>query len=241
MGTAIATWRPAEGPSSSLPGRNPLGVKDWCTLERFTRLLPVAGYLLASTQGVERVRSLPRSLGASAVETRRPRQDSLGRSFRRWDVFPGKKGGECVGKTKRGKGTKIMVLSDGHGTPLSANIHSASPAEVTLIEPLLNNAVADWGQPQRLIYDKAADSDPLRERLWKQRGIDLVCPHRKRRKRARTQDGRKLRRYRRRWKIERSIAWLQNFRRLVVRYEHHAHLFRGFVQLACMFTILKRF
>jgi transposase len=31
------------------------------------------------------------------------------------------------------------------------------------------------------------------------------------------QDGRALRRYRQRWKIERTFAWLSNFRRLVVR------------------------
>ena len=95
-------------------------------------------------------------------------------------------------------------------------------------------------RPQRLLYDRAADSDPLRERLA-QRRIELICPHRRGRKRPRTQDGRAFRRYERRWKIERSIAWLFNYRRLVVRYEHHDFLFRGLLQLACAFTILKRF
>lgn len=132
-----------------------------------------------------------------------------------------------------------MVLVDGHGTPLAAEIASASPAEVTLIEPLLEKRILRR-KPRRLIYDRAADSDPLRARLAK-RGIELICPHRKNRKRPPTQDGRPLRRYARRWKVERSISWLFNFRRLVVRYEHHAHLFHGFVQLACLFTILQRF
>lgn len=163
----------------------------------------------------------------------------MGRGDGRWDVFPGQKRGACVGKTKRGKGTKIMVLVDGHGTPLAAEIASATPAEVTLIEPLLAKRVVRR-QPRRVIYDRAADSDPLRRRLAR-RGIELICPHRKNRRRPRTQDGRALRRYRRRWKVERSIAWLMNFRRLVVRYEHHAPLFHGFVQLACLFTILQRF
>lgn len=94
--------------------------------------------------------------------------------------------------------------------------------------------------PKRLIYDKAADCDALRLRLRK-RGIDLISPHRRGRVRPRLQDGRKLRRYKRRWKIERSISWLQNFRRLVTRYEHHAHLFLGFLQLACLYTTLRRF
>jgi transposase len=132
-----------------------------------------------------------------------------------------------------------MKLIDGHGTPLAIDIASASPAEVTLIERLVAKRVLRR-RPQRLIYDRAADSDPLRARLARQ-GIELICPHRKNRKRPKTQDGRPLRRFKRRWKIERSISWLQNFRRLVTRYEHHAHLFLGFAQLACLFITLRRF
>ena len=132
-----------------------------------------------------------------------------------------------------------MVLVDGRGLPLAGEIASASPHEVTLIEPLLNRRLLRKS-PKRLIYDAAADSDPLRTRL-KRRGIDLICPHRRNRKRPATQDGRKLRRYRRRWKVERSIGWLQNFRRLVTRYEHYAHLFHGFVQLACLMIVMRRF
>ncbi len=132
-----------------------------------------------------------------------------------------------------------MLLADGSGLPLAADVHSASPAEVRLIEPLLARRVLPR-RPRRLIYDKAADCDGLRLRLAK-RGIDLISPHRRNRTRVKLQDGRKLRRYRRRWKIERSIAWLFNFRRLVVRYEHHAHLFLGLLQLACLYTTLRRF
>ena len=134
-----------------------------------------------------------------------------------------------------------MLLIDGQGTPLSAEIESASPAEVHLIEPLLDHSVISWRDPEHLLYDKAADSDPLRHRLLCWRGIELVTPHKKNRKKKPTQDGRSLRRYRKRWKVERTISWLKTFRRLVVRYEYYAHLFHGFVQLACLFTILKRF
>ena len=77
----------------------------------------------------------------------------------------------------------------------------------------------------RLIYDKAADSDPLRKRL-KAKGVDLIAPHRKGRVKPPVQDGRKLRRYRRRWKIERTMAWTQNFRRLVVRYDRYIAMFK---------------
>jgi transposase len=163
----------------------------------------------------------------------------LARSDCRRHVFLGEKRGECVGKTKRGKGTKTMVLADGRGLPLGAEVASASPHEVTLIEPLVERRVLRK-KPRRLIYDLAGDSDPLRKRLAR-RGIELVCPHRKNRKKPPTQDGRKLRRFRRRWRIERSIGWLQNFRRLVTRYEYYAHLFHGFVQLACLMVVMRRF
>jgi transposase len=144
-----------------------------------------------------------------------------------------------VGKTKRGKGTKTMVLADAKGLPISATIASATPHEVTLIEPLLGCRQLRR-RLNRLIYDTAADSDPLRERLAK-RGIELICPHRRNRVKPATQDGRRLRRYRRRWKIERSIGWLQNFRRLVTRCEYHAELFQGFVHLACLIIVLRQF
>ena len=55
------------------------------------------------------------------------------------------------------------------------------------------------------------------------------------------QDGRKLRRYRKRWKIERTFAWLGNYRRLVVRYERLIDMYRGFFHLACIMIVLNRF
>ena len=55
-----------------------------------------------------------------------------------------------------------------------------------------------------------------------------------------TKDGRKLRRYKRRWKVERLNAWLQNFRRLIVRHEVQPALFQGLVHAACMVIVLRR-
>jgi len=208
-------------------------------LERFTNAISLSCNVLAAAQGMDRVGRVRASLGAAARKTRRTETFAVGRNNGRWDVFPGKKGGAEVGKTKRGKGTKIMLLVDGEGTPLAVETASASPAEVTRIESLLDRRMR-IRRPQRLIYDRAADSDPLRTRLA-QRRIELICPHRSNRKRPKTQDGRKLRRYRRRYKIERSISWLFNFRRLVVRYERHATLFLGLIHLACVFTILQKF
>ena len=132
-----------------------------------------------------------------------------------------------------------MVLVDGADLPLAVTIDSASPAEVGLIEPLIDEAVTPF-VPPRLVYDRAADSDSLRERLAT-RGIELICPHRRGRVRPATQDGRPLRRFRRRWIVERTIGWLQTFRRLVTRYEFYSFLFHSFAKLACMMIVLRRF
>ena len=74
--------------------------------------------------------------------------------------------------------------------------------------------------------------------MQREHGITMIAPHRRNRKKK-TQDGRPLRRYKRRWKIERFFAWLQNFRRLVVRYERHAAHFLGFLHLACILILLR--
>lgn len=133
-----------------------------------------------------------------------------------------------------------MAVADSHGLPVAVCIRSASPHEVTLVEETLDAMLIDEA-PTVLIGDKAYDSDPLDERLREERGIELVAPHKANRKKAVTQDGRPLRRYKRRWKVERLFAWLHNFRRLVVRYERHAANFLGFVQLGCMLILMRHF
>ena len=140
-----------------------------------------------------------------------------------------------------------MVVVDGQGVPLGVHLDSASPHESTLIERTLDAvAVPREGRgrprknPDRVIYDRAGDSDPLRKRL-KKRGIEWICPHRANRVKPKLQDGRKLRRYRRRWKVERTFSWYGNFRRLVVRYEHHIEMYRAFFHVACVIITLRQF
>jgi len=123
-----------------------------------------------------------------------------------------------------------MGITDGHGLPIALRTESASPAEVKLVEATLDERVVKK-VPERLIGDKAYDSDKLDESLMKSYGIEMISPNRQSR-RVPTQDGRPLRRYVRRWKVERLWAWLFNFRRLVVRYEYHAENFQGLVHLA---------
>lgn len=131
-----------------------------------------------------------------------------------------------------------MAFSDGSSVPLSLYTESASPHEVTLVEPTLASSFLKE-KPKRLIGDRAYDSDPLDEALLEQ-DIEMVAPHRKNRKKRKTQDGRKLRRYKRRWNIERLFGWLQNFRRLVVRYEYKDENFLGMAQLGCIMILLRK-
>jgi transposase len=169
---------------------------------------------------------------------RRPagaRSTGLGRGFCGCLLRGGKKGGDRIGPTRCGKGTKIMAIADSHGLPIAIRVTSASPNESTLVESTLaERHVA--ALPKRLIGDKAYDSDPLDQRLSEQ-GIELIAPNR--RKRKKTQDGRPLRRYLRRWKIERLFAWLKNFRRLTSRWERYSANFLGMVQLGCTLILLR--
>ncbi|MBI3321590.1 MAG: transposase [Candidatus Omnitrophica bacterium] len=105
-----------------------------------------------------------------------------------------------------------MVLADGAGTPLGVHVDAASPAEVSLLPATVESLPPDCGPPERLIGDRGYDSNAAR--VWlAARGIEL---------------------------IERSLAWLQNFRRLVVRYEYLAVNFIALVHLACAVITLKR-
>jgi transposase len=144
-----------------------------------------------------------------------------------------------VGKTKRGKGTKIMGLTDAGGLPIAVDATSASPHEITLIDDTLDACFLE-NVPEKVIGDKAYDSDKLDKRLAKERNIEMVAPHRSNRRNQPTQDGRTLRRYKKRWKVERLFAWLQNFRRLVVRYEYHLENFLAMIQLGCIVILLRR-
>lgn len=133
-----------------------------------------------------------------------------------------------------------MAVADGASLPLALSGFSASPHEVTLVEPTLDQLLIDE-PPQRLIGDKAYDSDPLDERLLAERTIELIAPHKRNRKKQKTQDGRKLRRYKRRWKIERLFAHLQNYRRILVRYDYKLCNYMGFVHLGAIYLVLRRY
>jgi transposase len=130
-----------------------------------------------------------------------------------------------------------MVLVDGQGVPFGMHLSAATPAESSLALATLEARVTER-LPERIIADKGYDARHLWEAM-KAQGVDLIAPHLRTRI-NRFQDGRKLRRYRRRWIVERTNAWLFNFRRLVVRYERKLENFRAFLHLACALIALRR-
>lgn len=147
-------------------------------------------------------------------------------------------GGDGIGCTKSGKGVKIMVLVDANGLPVAVETASAQPHEARLVQHLFDFMLTEE-MPPRVIGDGAYDSDRLDEELADQ-GIELIAPHKYNRKpENKTQDGRPLRRYKRRWKVERTIGWIQNFRRLCIRWEKSTKLFQGFLHLGCTVLLLR--
>ena len=201
--------------------------------------------MLASAEAVGRTGCMAASLESIVGNLGCRRTTAMGRGIPGWELRSRQKGGDAVGKTKRGKGTKWMVLGDGQSVPLGVRLESASPAEVTLADATLREVRVPRSKgrprqkPERVIADRGYDSDPLRKR-WKKRGIELISPYRNNNKERRYHDGRKLRRYKRRWIIERTNAWLGQFRRLLVRHEHLLSIYRAFFYLACMWITLRK-
>jgi len=184
-----------------------------------------------------RAGKLERILACSGQGVTSKRKTSLGAGLYRRLLHEGKKRGLAVAPTNRGKGTKIIALADDHSLPRAVSIESASPHESQLVEGVLGHSFLDT-LPARLIGDRAYDSDRLDRDLDERYGVVMIAPHRGVR-RSPTQDGRPLRRYRNRWRVERLFAWLHHFRRLVIRWEYHVENFFGMVRLGCMQILFR--
>jgi transposase len=111
--------------------------------------------------------------------------------------------------------------------------------EATLANVNVTTGHRKRGKPKRLIGDRGYDSNTVRVLLVK-RGVEPIIPARSHHTVATHQGGRQMRRYKRRWIIERSNGWLQTFRRLVVRYERSEKIFAALVHMACALITLKR-
>lgn len=198
--------------------------------------------MLASAHRVDGQRIVDQDLGGRSGGTGCCWHSRRGRTIRRRNLCPCPKRGFEIGNTKVGKGSKIEIVTDANGIPIGAATAAANTAETALIGPALNSIPATIELPKGVpvIADKAYDSDPLREDLAAA-GFTLLSPHRDNRVKPSTNDGRRMRRYGRRWKIERTIGWLHSFRRLLVRHEYYSFVFDGFVHLGLALICLSKF
>ena len=134
--------------------------------------------------------------------------------------------------TDRAKlGSKRHLLCDGNGIPLVIQLTGAnrndSQQALALVDaiPLLQGVRGrPRCRPDCVVGDRGYDAYPIRRGL-RIRGIRPWLAQRN------TGHGSGLGRWR--WVIERTFAWLSQFRRLRVRYEKRADIHQAFLSLGC--------
>ena len=159
----------------------------------------------------------------------------------RLEPDPGEKGGSETGPSPvdRGRaGSKQHLLVEQSGLPLAWSLTGGNRNDVTQLIPLLEQVPAVAGlpgrprrRPERLLADRGYDHDKYRK-LVRELGITPVIARRK------TANGSGLGRYR--WVVERTFAWLHNFKRLLVRYDRRADMHEAFLALGCCLVCFRR-
>ena len=135
---------------------------------------------------------------------------------------------------------KLEVVTDARGLPLGMATAGANVSEQALLVPALDDVPLEIPAGTPVVADKGHDSDPLRDEV-KAAGCVPVIPHRKNRVKPSRNDGRRLRRYRHRWRVERTNAWLHCYRGLAVRWCHYSFMYAGLVYLSFIHLALQRF
>jgi transposase len=135
---------------------------------------------------------------------------------------------------------KLEIIVEREGLPLGMAAAGANVSEQSLLVPALNDIPLELPADTPIVADKGHDSDPLRDAVEKS-GFTPVIPHRCNRVKPSRNDGRRLRRYRNRWKIERTNAWIHCYRGLATRWAYYSFLYTGMVYLAFIHMALKRF
>ena len=145
-----------------------------------------------------------------------------------------------MGHTKVGKGMKLEVVVDASGLPLGLQTAAADVSEQQLLMPALDDVPIPVPPGTPLIADKGHDSDPLRDELEGEQLLPII-PHRNNRVKPSRNDGRRLRRYRHRWLIERTNAWLHCYRAVATRWAYYSFMYVGLVYLSFIHMALQRF
>jgi IS5 family transposase len=120
---------------------------------------------------------------------------------------------------------------DRQGIPLAvvlsaANVHDSRMMLETVdaIEPIKRRVGRPRKRPEKLHADKAYDSKPLREELRRRSITPRIA-------RRGIESSERLGRHR--WVVERTLAWLNRYRRLRIRYERRADMHLAFLHIGC--------
>jgi len=135
---------------------------------------------------------------------------------------------------------KLEIVVDASGLPLGMATAGADVSEQELLIPALGDVPVEIPPGTPVITDKGHDSDPLRDEL-KAEGYEPIIPHRKNRVKPTRNDGRRLRRYRHRWRVERTNAWVHCYRGLAVRWSYYPFMYVGMVYMSFIHMALQRF
>ena len=211
-----APWRdlPSRfGPWQTVYGR----FRAWIRDERLRRLL------------VRLLRRQRLDHGAWCVDTTVIRASRAAAGARRH------RGAQGLGRSRGGFGTKVSIVCDGRGVPLSVVAGPGQEHDLRQVEGALRLAMARAGRPLRVIGDKAYSAAWLRGWLQR-RAVRPVIPTRS--------DQRLDRRfskaaYRRRNVVERLIGWLKESRRVATRYDKLLEVYLAFVELAFLRRLLR--
>ena len=170
----------------------------------------------------------------------------MGNELFGWQFCTGKKRGNFVGLTRKGKGTKWMIVTDKRGTILSGMIASAGRSEVKLALQTIGGIAVETRplhikkRPKKLIADKGYDAGWLRKAI-RRKGISPFIPKKRKAKQKEypKYNERIKKYYRERWIVERTFAWLGWNRRLLVRWERNDRIYHAFFTLAIIMLCLK--
>jgi IS5 family transposase len=135
---------------------------------------------------------------------------------------------------------KLEVVVEASGLPLGLATAGANVSEQELLPEALDDVPVDIPPGTPVITDKGHDADPLRDEL-RDEGYEPIIPHRKNRVKPSRNDGRRLRRYRRRWTVERTNAWLHCYRGVAVRWAYYSFMYVGIVYVSFIHMALHRF
>lgn len=150
----------------------------------------------------------------------------------------------ALGRSRGGFGTKLHLVVDGNGIPLSAVVSPGQSHESKLLEPVLEavrlsrpgrRGGRPRTRPRRLAGDKGYSYRGIR-RYLRRRGIRAVIPTRKDQRANPRFDKRT---YRRRNVVERTVGWLKECRSLATRFEKLAVNFLAMVKLAMFRRCLR--